>query len=613
MLKGQNILCVSSIDWDFLWQQHQAIMSRLVKNGNRVLFIENTGVRFLRMSDASRIKKRFINWLRSSRGFRKESENLYIYSPLILPFPYSKIARCINKYILSRILNRWTRTMDFYDPIIWTFLPTPIVLDIAEIMPYKAFIYYCTDNFSATSASAKKIIKYEEKVIKKADEVFVMSKNMTRRFSHLTSHITCVPMGVDIDRFMNHASIIARPREIESIKTSIIGYVGGIRDSIDQELVTFLAEHLSNYTFVFVGPVQTDISRIKKLNNITFTGQKSHDELSNYIKYFNACIIPYKKDDYTDNISPAKLNEYLIMGKPVISTKLNEIDNFNKENENILYVADTYQDFLNSTVKAINEDNDAFRSKRNSAASNNSWDKKIEIMSDIIETTIRDKEAEKYSNWQKVLLNMYKKARNKAAGIILSLLLGWFILFHSPTIWLLASPLNISNTPEKADAIVVFGGGVGESGSPGKSTIERARYATELYKNGYAKKIIFSSGYTYTYNDAENMKLFAISMGVYDEDIVLEEHANSTYENVIFSKQILKKNNWEKILLISSLYNMRRAALVFNKFAKEIKVIYTPVKHSQFYDRVEGKRLEQIKAIMHEYLGIIYYWFKGYV
>jgi len=187
------------------------------------------------------------------------------------------------------------------------------------------------------------------------------------------------------------------------------------------------------------------------------------------------------------------------------------------------------------------------------------------------------------------------------------------VLFKTPFIWFLAGPLKISDSLQRADAIVVFGGGVGETGSPGKSTIERARYAADLYRDGYADKIIFSSGYTYTANDAENMRLIALSMGINDTDIILEEEANSTYENVIFTKRILDKGQWKSILLISSPYNMRRAFFVFDKWAKGIKVFYAPVKKCQFYDRSGGVRPAQIRAIGHEYLGIIYYMAKGYI
>ena len=40
-----DVVCISSIDWDFIWQGHQEIMSTLAAEGQRVLFVENTGVR----------------------------------------------------------------------------------------------------------------------------------------------------------------------------------------------------------------------------------------------------------------------------------------------------------------------------------------------------------------------------------------------------------------------------------------------------------------------------------------------------------------------------------------------------------------------------------------
>ena len=62
MNRQHDILCISSIDWDFIWQGHQEIMSRLAADGHRVLFIENTGVRQVRVSDLGRIRARLKNW-----------------------------------------------------------------------------------------------------------------------------------------------------------------------------------------------------------------------------------------------------------------------------------------------------------------------------------------------------------------------------------------------------------------------------------------------------------------------------------------------------------------------------------------------------------------------
>src|SRR6516165_2550322 len=80
-----DVLCVSSIDWDFIWQGHQEIMSRLAAAGHRVLFVENTGVRAPKVRDLPRVRQRIRNWWRGTKGFRQERPNLFVYSPLLLP------------------------------------------------------------------------------------------------------------------------------------------------------------------------------------------------------------------------------------------------------------------------------------------------------------------------------------------------------------------------------------------------------------------------------------------------------------------------------------------------------------------------------------------------
>ena len=74
MLTGRDIICISSIDWDFIWQGHQQIMATLAANGNRVLFIENTGVRSPSVGDLGRIRSRLRNWWRGTKGFRLERQ-----------------------------------------------------------------------------------------------------------------------------------------------------------------------------------------------------------------------------------------------------------------------------------------------------------------------------------------------------------------------------------------------------------------------------------------------------------------------------------------------------------------------------------------------------------
>ncbi len=58
---------------------------------------------------------------------------------------------------------------------------------------------------------------------------------------------------------------------------------------------------------------------------------------------------------------------------------------------------------------------------------------------------------------------------------------------------------------------------------------------------------------------------------------------------------------------------MRRALLTWRKVAPEITVVSTPVPKSQFYANAWGASLEQIRGILHEYLAILAYWWRGWI
>jgi hypothetical protein len=120
MLRDRNIVCVSTIDWDFLWQEHQGVMSVLARAGNRVLFIENTGVRSPGWKDRGRVLSRLRKWTSGEGRFRPVAENITLYSPLALPFPYSPLAQRINRSLVGGSIRRWLGRNRFDAPILFT-------------------------------------------------------------------------------------------------------------------------------------------------------------------------------------------------------------------------------------------------------------------------------------------------------------------------------------------------------------------------------------------------------------------------------------------------------------------------------------------------------------
>jgi uncharacterized SAM-binding protein YcdF (DUF218 family)/glycosyltransferase involved in cell wall biosynthesis len=613
MRRRSDILCISSIDWDFIWQGHQEIMSTLAADGHRVLFIENTGVRPPSMRDLPRVRHRLANWWRSTKGFRQVSENLFVYSPLIVPLPYSAVARWLNRTLLLRSLGRWMGATGFHRPITWTFLPTPLARDLLTRLDSELTIYYCIDDLASSSPEAKRITASEEQLFRDADLVFVTSEQLRQRAARFSDRVHLFPFGVSVEAFERvRAAAEAPPADIAAIAGPIVGYVGGLHQWVDQSLLCDVAEKMPDVSFVLVGPEQTDMSLLRRRPNVHLLGQKPHADVPRYVKAFDVGLVPYRLSDYTANVYPTKLNEYLAMGTPVVATDLAEIRRFNADHGDVVSIASDADAYAAAIRRALHDSPAGERDRRIGVARSNSWAARIDAMSRLIDAALESKDSSD-SGWEDTLRRAYRVARRRAAQLVLGVLGVYVLLFQTNFIWWSAAPLKLSAPPVKADAIVVFAGGVGESGRAGGGYQERVKKAIDLYKAGYAPYLVLSSGFVYSFREAEIMRALAVDQGVPSSAIALELKAANTYENVKFVKEILDDYRWKKVLLVSSPYHMRRAVMTWRRQAPEITVIPTPPDQSQFYEHARGASLEQIRGILWEYLATFAYWRRGWL
>ena len=615
MIKNEDIICISSIDWDFIWQGHQEIMTRLARNGNRVLFIENTGVRTPNFRDLGRIKSRISNWKRGIHGIRKIENGLYVYSPIVLPFPYWKVARFINKRLMFSVLFKWLKVVGFSEPVVWVFLPTGLSLDLINELDPKALIYYCIDSFQASSKDARKIKATEEKLIRQSDLVFATSDKLLNYCKQYNDKVYYFPFGVNLDNFLSvRNKDTTTPKDMTDVKKPVAGYIGGIHKWIDFDLLKHVISYNKDVSFVFCGPVQVNIDKLKGLPNVKFLGQKKTEELPAYVREFDIALIPYRITDYTRNVYPTKLNEYLSLGKRVVSTNLPEVRKFNAENDDIVRVANTQEEFSEIIRNVVHKPAELSEKKKAvETAKNSSWAIKLEAMSGLISDEMDRKINERERSWKDNLSKIYKGARKGLLPIAVSIGVAYVALFHTPLIWFAASPLKIENTPVKSDVIAVLGGGVGESGEAGQGYEERVDTAVKLYKNGFAEKIIYSSGFKYIMKEAQVMKALSVFMGVAEKAIILDDNPINTYEMIKDLKAMAEAKGWKKIILISSPYHMRRLKLLCDKELKGIIVYYVPVEQSSFYAHRRRVSIKQLKGIVQEYIAIMYYKMKGYV
>lgn len=610
---GHDVLCISSIDWDFIWQGHQEIMSTLAAQGHRVLFLENTGVRSPKLRDISRVRQRIANWWKSTRGFREERPNLFVYSPIVVPLPYSRIARWINRVLLIQSLRRWMRAVGFSRPVIWTFLPTPLAHELIDHLDPMVTVYYCIDDLASSSPEARRIASSEVAMFERADLVFVTSEKLRARAAEATDKVHFFPFGVRFQSFED-ARLAPRtpPADVASLARPIVGYVGGMHQWIDQDLAADVARRLPHVTFVYVGPPQCDLSRLEACPNILLLGGKPHSSLPAYIREFDVGIVPYRLSDYTSNVYPTKLNEYLSMGIPVVATDLIEITRFNDRHDSVVEVARNAEEFAAAIERTLKTDQAPLAQKRIDIARSNSWQARIEQMLGLLAEAAAASESTS-GRWEVRLKRAYRLARRRSVATIVLAAIAYLVVFQTPLVWRAAEPLAMSAKPVQADAIVVFAGGAGESGQAGGGYQERVKQAVDLYRQGYAPRMIFSTGFVFAFQEGEVMKSLAIANGVPPDAIILELQARNTYENVARTQEILATYGWKRVLLVSSPYHMRRSMLTWKVVAPATEAIPTPVPASQFYQHDGGPSLSQIRGILQEYAAIAIYWWRGWI
>ena len=609
----QNFIIFSSIDWTTHWQLHHQLATSLVSTGNRVLFVENTGVRSANIGDIGRLSERISNWRKGLHGFSSiDGDNLTSYSPILLPFPYSKLSLFVNKRIFGLSISRWIRSSNFRNPIVISFLPTPLIQSAIKTIDPVLTVYYCANNMAESSESASQIRPYEDYFFKRVNIVFTAAYVIQERAERFSEKVFYFPPGIDFDKFKAALDGDKIPDDIKSITGPIVGYIGTLGRVLDQELLCTLADQCIDFTIVLIGPEYTNIDALKTKSNIVFLGAKPHNLLPYYIKEFDVGIVPYLCNDFTEGVYPSKLNEYLAMGIPAVSTNLREVRESKEVYGETAVIANSAEEFVEAVKSLVVEKNNALLKKqRIKVAKANSWDSRFEGLSKIIRQELIEADLQQSGSSWKKKFNRYFNLRSKRRKLAFTIMFGLLIIFYGPLFWFMGEQLIANDSPKKSDAIVVFSGD-GEVSYQNLSYQNRALDAVELYNEGYADKIFLSSGREQTIADVEMIKLYLVSKGVPDLSIhILEKYPNSTYQNVIMVKESLEKNNIKSILFTTSPYHSRRAVLTWEKNAPNIEVVSFNAVNPLYKGVQWNISLDKIRVIVYEYAAIVHNWLVG--
>lgn len=360
----KQIVALSIIDWEFRYQRPQQILVRLSKY-YPVTYVNATG--------------------RDDFSFSVLNKNLkilyfkgcgYILNHFANTEWIHSIVQFFNKHFIEEDIVFW---IDF-----------PLWYPVVECFPKSRVIYNCMDEFEqfGNLISSEKIIQqYEDELLKRADITFVTSQRLFNLKKDKTSKIEILRNAVDFEHFN---SAVAKSRlvqnEISNLK-DIIGYYGAIAEWFDVELIEYIAERITN-PIVLIGNVSIDISRLEKFSHIMFLGEKPYSVLPQYLGYFSVCLIPFKICKLTLSTNPVKLYEYLAAGKPVVSSALPEVMNY----DDVCYISYTYSEFVENIKLALVDNN--FQ-KRINKVKCETWDNRVETIKLFLEGGIQNEKNNK--------------------------------------------------------------------------------------------------------------------------------------------------------------------------------------------------------------------------
>ncbi|HET9987442.1 MAG TPA: glycosyltransferase [Kofleriaceae bacterium] len=304
-----------------------------------------------------------------TRGPVNVENDLWVYTPLALPFPHSSVARGLNRYILRATIRMLRLRLGIKHFQLWTFLPN--VGDYVGTLGEDSAVYYCVDEWSLFGyLDRDQTVAAERTLLAKVDAVFAINGALAEAKRAVNPSTFESPHGVDHALFARAlAPETVVPADLAAISHPRLGFYGTLRDWVDFELLAHIARARPSWQIVLIGQELCDTSAIRGLSNVHLLGQKPHHELPAYCKGFDVGIIPYRIDDRMQFVNPLKLREYLSAGLPVVSTPVPEVRRYPA----LARIAATPEAFVEAVEQALREGTLDRRAARSAAMVDETW------------------------------------------------------------------------------------------------------------------------------------------------------------------------------------------------------------------------------------------------
>lgn len=330
---------------------------------------------------------------RKSPILYRDKDNILHFTPInFFPLLRFRFVRKLNLFFdivfIFLVMGNKTR-------FLWVFDPESVGLRPVFKL-FSRVVFDCVDYYGSSSTPQSLKVQHNAlKLAQRVDYVFANSRTLFNFYkkTHHIPHTYLVPQGFRIDSFERFIFPEKRMKTQTNNRASV-GFIGGISRRIDLDLLLELAEKRKDLTFILVGPVvpfgqhKQFLEKLKKLRSLPNVQLKKNitdkTKIPPAIDQFDIGMIPYDISlDFNRYCYPMKLFEYFFMGKPVISTPIEELKR--KEFQHLVKIGSTADEWSAQLQQLIVKPwPEKYQQQQRQLARENSWENKIAAISKVV-------------------------------------------------------------------------------------------------------------------------------------------------------------------------------------------------------------------------------------
>jgi len=156
---------------------------------------------------------------------------------------------------------------------------------------------------------------------------------------------------------------------------------------------------------------------------------------------------------------------------------------------------------------------------------------------------------------------------------LLVLLLLWLLGVAAWIIW-----VGDRDQAAPADAIIVLGAAAYDA-KPSPVFEERIRHGLDLYRQGYAPKLIFTGGFGGAgarFSESQVARRYALKQDIPARDILIESRSRTTRQNLVEAKRLMDAHGMHRVILVSDPLHMARALRLSDELGIDALASSTP-------------------------------------